>query len=107
MTEDANPRPRRQEQEPATEDIDEVAPGVIRTDMTDAVWVAEPFQRSNQEQTPFNRDGTTDDVASTVSFLASTGGSYINGQTIALDGGWSTTKYLTKEALLSERVPMA
>ena len=33
MTEDANPRPRRQEQEPATEDIDEVAPGVIRTQL--------------------------------------------------------------------------
>lgn len=80
-----------------------VAPGVIRTDMTDAVWDAQPFQRSNQEQTPFNRDGTVEDVAATVSFLASPGGSYINGQTIALDGGWSTTKYLCKEALLSER----
>jgi 3-oxoacyl-[acyl-carrier protein] reductase len=81
-----------------------VAPGVIRTDMTDAVWDAEPFQRSNQEQTPFNRDGTVDDVASTVLFLASEGGSFINGQTIALDGGWSTTKFLCKEALLAERV---
>jgi len=82
-----------------------VAPGVIRTDMTDAFWDAEPFQRSNHEQTPFNREGTVDDVASTVFFLASPGGSYINGQTIALDGGWSTTKFLTKEALLAERVP--
>lgn len=33
MSEDANPRPRRQEQEPATEDVDEVAPGVIRTQL--------------------------------------------------------------------------
>ncbi|TGD71361.1 SDR family oxidoreductase [Mangrovimicrobium sediminis] len=82
-----------------------VAPGVIRTEMTDAFWEAEPFQRSNQEQTPFDRDGTMADVASTVYFLASEGGSYINGQTIALDGGWSTTKFLCKEALLAERVP--
>ncbi len=81
-----------------------VAPGVIRTEMTDAAWDAEPFRRSNHEQTPFNREGTTDDVAATVLFLASEGGSYINGQTIALDGGWSTTKFLCKEALLSERV---
>ncbi len=84
-----------------------VAPGVIRTDMTDAVWDAEPFQRANQEQTPFNRDGTTDDVAATVLFLASEGGSFINGQTIALDGGWSTTKFLCKEALLAERAPVS
>ncbi len=83
-----------------------VAPGVIRTPMTDAAWDAEPFQRANQEQTPFDRDGTTEDVAATVLFLASEGGSYINGQSIALDGGWSTTKYLSREALLSERVSM-
>ncbi|MFV8818014.1 SDR family NAD(P)-dependent oxidoreductase [Haliea sp. E17] len=82
-----------------------VAPGVIRTEMTDAFWDAEPFQRSNQEQTPFNRDGTMEDVAATVLFLASEGGSYINGQTIALDGGWSTTKFLCKDALLAERKP--
>ncbi|MCB1689135.1 MAG: SDR family oxidoreductase [Halioglobus sp.] len=81
-----------------------VAPGVIRTDMTEAAWEAPPFQRVNHEMTPFNREGTTEDVANTIFFLASDQGSYINGQSIALDGGWSTTKYLCKEALLSERV---
>ena len=68
-----------------------VAPGVIRTDMTDAAWDAEPFQRLNHEMTPFNREGTTEDIANAIFFLASDQGSYINGQTIALDGGWSTT----------------
>ncbi len=83
-----------------------VAPGVIRTDMTDAAWEAAPFQRLNHEMTPFNREGTTEDVANAIFFLASDQGSYINGQSIALDGGWSTTKYLCREALLSERVPL-
>ncbi len=81
-----------------------VAPGVIRTEMTDAFWEAEPFQRINQEMTPFNRDGTAEDIANAIFFLASKEGSYINGQTISLDGGWSTTKYLCREALLAERV---
>lgn len=81
-----------------------VAPGVIKTDMTAAAWDAPAFQRINQELTPFNRDGTVDDVANTVYFLASKEGSYINGQTIALDGGWSTTKYVTPAALVCERV---
>lgn len=82
-----------------------VAPGVIRTDMTDAAWEAPAFQRLNHEMTPFDREGTTEDVANAIFFLASEQGSYINGQTIALDGGWSTTKYLCREALVCARVP--
>lgn len=81
-----------------------VAPGVVKTEMTAAAWDFPGFQRTNQELTPFDRDGTVEDVANTVFFLASKEGSYINGQTIALDGGWSTTKYVAPEALLCERV---
>ncbi len=81
-----------------------VAPGVVKTEMTEAAWYHPGFQRTNQELTPFDRDGTVDDVANTVFFLASAEGSYINGQTIALDGGWSTTKYVAPEALICERI---
>jgi meso-butanediol dehydrogenase/(S,S)-butanediol dehydrogenase/diacetyl reductase len=81
-----------------------VAPGVIRTDMTKDYWDAPAFRRINQEMTPFNRDGTPEDIANAVYFLASEQGSYINGQTLALDGGWSTTKYLTLPALVCKRV---
>ena len=80
-----------------------VAPGVIKTDMTKDYWDAPAFQRINQEMTPFNRDGTPEDIANAVYFLASEQGSYINGQTLALDGGWSTTKYLTHQALVCSR----
>ena len=81
-----------------------VAPGVIKTDMTKDYWDAPGFQRINQEMTPFNREGTVQDVANAVYFLASEEGGYINGQTLALDGGWSTTKYLTHEALVCQRI---
>ncbi len=81
-----------------------VAPGVVKTEMTALAWDYPGFQRTNQELTPFDRDGTVEDVANTVFFLASKDGSYINGQTIALDGGWSTTKYVAPEALVCERV---
>jgi meso-butanediol dehydrogenase / (S,S)-butanediol dehydrogenase / diacetyl reductase len=80
-----------------------VAPGVIKTDMTRDFWEAPGFKRVNQEMTPFNREGTPEDVANAVFFLASEQGSYINGQTLALDGGWSTTKFLTHDALVAER----
>jgi meso-butanediol dehydrogenase/(S,S)-butanediol dehydrogenase/diacetyl reductase len=80
-----------------------VAPGVVKTEMTDATWGTEWFRRTNQEATPMDRDATVDDVAHLVFFLASPQGSYIQGQTIAVDGGWTTTKFLSREALTCER----
>jgi meso-butanediol dehydrogenase/(S,S)-butanediol dehydrogenase/diacetyl reductase len=81
-----------------------VAPGVIPTEMTQRNWGSEVFRRKNQEMTPFHREGTVEDVANVIFFLASREGSYIQGQTIALDGGWTKTKFLSTEALTCERV---
>jgi len=79
-----------------------VAPGVIQTPMTEDRLHDPRFRRINTEMTPHQRLGTVDDVASTVAFLCSPGGSFINGQTIVVDGGWSSTKYLSEFALTSE-----
>lgn len=73
----------------------EVAPGVIPTSMTEGREQNEAAVRLNEEMTPHTRMGTVDDVASVVAFLCSPGGSFINGQTIAVDGGWTTTKFLS------------
>lgn len=78
-----------------------VAPGVIPTPMTEHRLKDERFRRMNVEMTPHHRMGRIDDIASTVAFLCSPGGSYINGQTIVVDGGWSSTKYLSDYALSS------
>jgi NAD(P)-dependent dehydrogenase (short-subunit alcohol dehydrogenase family) len=61
----------------------------------------ERFRKINTEMTPHQRLGRIDDIASTVAFLCSPGGSFINGQTIVVDGGWSSTKYLSEFALSS------
>lgn len=82
-----------------------VAPGVIQTRMTEERLQDPRFQRINTEMTPHQRLGTVDDVASTVAFLCSPGGSFINGQTIVVDGGWSSTKYLSDFALTSQWTP--
>jgi NAD(P)-dependent dehydrogenase (short-subunit alcohol dehydrogenase family) len=79
-----------------------VAPGVIQTPMTENRLQDPRFRRINTEMTPHQRLGTVDDVASTVAFLCSPGGSFINGQTIVVDGGWSSTRYLSEFALTSE-----
>ena len=79
-----------------------VAPGVTMTPMVEHRMQDEQFRKINIEMTPFPRLGTVDDIASTVAFLCSPGGSFINGQTIVVDGGWSSTKYLSDYALTSE-----
>lgn len=79
-----------------------VAPGVTVTPMTEGRLQDERFRRMNVEMTPHTRLGTVEDVASTIAFLCSPGGSFINGQTIVVDGGWSSTKYLSDFALTSE-----
>jgi NAD(P)-dependent dehydrogenase (short-subunit alcohol dehydrogenase family) len=82
-----------------------VAPGVTITPMVEHRMQDERFRKINIEMTPFPRLGTIDDIASTVAFLCSPGGSFINGQTIVVDGGWSSTKYLSDFALSSEWKP--
>lgn len=65
--------------------INAVAPGFIETAMTDAL----PENEKNKilESIPMKRMAHTSEVASVVAFLASDDASYINGQTIVVDGG--------------------
>jgi NAD(P)-dependent dehydrogenase (short-subunit alcohol dehydrogenase family) len=81
-----------------------VAPGVTLTPMVATRLEDERFRKINTEMTPYPRLGEVDDIASTVAFLCSDGASFINGQTIVVDGGWSSTKYLSDFALNSEWV---
>jgi meso-butanediol dehydrogenase/(S,S)-butanediol dehydrogenase/diacetyl reductase len=81
-----------------------VAPGVTMTDMIAHRMTDERFVRINVEMTPYPRLGKVEDVASTIAFLCSPGAEFINGQTIVVDGGWSSTKYLSERALGSEWV---
>jgi NAD(P)-dependent dehydrogenase (short-subunit alcohol dehydrogenase family) len=73
--------------------------------MTEQRLQDQRFRRLNTEMTPHQRLGTVDDVASTVASLCTPGGSFINGQTIVVDGGWSSTKYLSDFALTSQWTP--
>lgn len=62
-----------------------VAPGFIKTDMTDAM--SEEAVKALSAQIPLDRFGSPEDVAGVVAFLASERAGYITGQVIACDGG--------------------
>src|ERR1700722_16496853 len=69
-----------------------VAPGFIATDMTAATAARigttfEDFQATVAAQVPVRRIGAPDDVAHTISFLASEGAGYVSGQVIYVAGG--------------------
>ncbi|MFI2838206.1 SDR family NAD(P)-dependent oxidoreductase [Mycolicibacterium sp. PDY-3] len=81
-----------------------VAPGVTLTPMVEKRLDDPGFRKMQTEMTPHTRLGTVDDIAATVAFLCSPGGAFINGQTIVVDGGWSSTKYLSEFALTSDWV---
>ncbi len=79
-----------------------VAPGVTVTPMVEHRLQDEGFRKMQTEMTPYPRLGRVEDIAGTVAFLCSPAGSFINGQTIVVDGGWSSTKYLSEFGFSSE-----
>ena len=67
--------------------VNSVAPGPINTAMTREYYTPETTQ-AFEAMIPARRLGTPDDIAHAISFLASEGASYINGVTLAVDGGY-------------------
>jgi 3-oxoacyl-[acyl-carrier protein] reductase len=62
-----------------------VAPGFIETDMT--VMLSQDQKNLLLKTIPLGRMGSPQDVANSVSFLASEAAAYITGQVLAIDGG--------------------
>jgi 3-oxoacyl-[acyl-carrier protein] reductase len=65
--------------------VNAVAPGFIESDMTAAL--NDDLKADYLRQIPAGRFGAPQDVAAVVAFLASAEAGYVNGQTIAVDGG--------------------
>lgn len=65
-----------------------IAPGFIKTDMTDAL--PEAAREAILAKIPLKRLGAPEDIAAAVKFLASDEASYITGSTIHVNGGMYT-----------------
>lgn len=74
--------------------VNAIAPGLIETGMTKPIFEG-ARARGNEDKigqlNPLTRYGVPDEIAHAGLFLASDDASYVNGQTIAVDGGLSTS----------------
>ena len=74
--------------------VNAVSPGVIRTPINAErlehdVW----FRDTLLNATPLGRFGEPADIAAAIVFLCSRDASFITGEVLAVDGGWSSTKF--------------
>ena len=64
-----------------------VAPGYFDSDMTAGIGQAQ--RQRIVRRTPLGRLGSVDDVLGVIRFLTSPAASFITGQTITVDGGYT------------------
>jgi NAD(P)-dependent dehydrogenase (short-subunit alcohol dehydrogenase family) len=67
--------------------VNAVAPGAVRTAMSEEVWNDRARRRFNTDQTPLGRWGRPEDVGAAVLYLVSDAAAYVTGHVLAVDGG--------------------
>ncbi|XP_029846805.1 dehydrogenase/reductase SDR family member 4 [Ixodes scapularis] len=65
-----------------------IAPGVIKTKFSEALWKEPSIEEAILSQVPMKRLGTPQDCAAVVSFLVSENAGYITGETLPVAGGF-------------------
>lgn len=68
-----------------------VAAGLTRSGMTAGTFAQDAWTAPTLSRTPLGRLGEPDDIAQAIAFLASPAASWITGQTLAVDGGYTVS----------------
>lgn len=69
-----------------------VAPGLVETKLTRHLLATESARRTSEETHALGRVGTTEDIASAITWLLSEENSWVTGQIFRIDGGLSTVR---------------
>ncbi len=70
--------------------VNAIAPGVIETAMTKDFLANKKFLEMVKVKVPLSRAGKPEEIAGAAIFLASKASSYMTGNVINIDGGWTT-----------------
>jgi NAD(P)-dependent dehydrogenase (short-subunit alcohol dehydrogenase family) len=76
-----------QELGPDNIQVNAIAPGVIKTRFSSALWQTPAIAQAVQDGTPLGRLGEVDDVVGAVLYLASPLSNYVTGAVLLIDGG--------------------
>lgn len=77
--------------------VNAVAPGIIRTPLTESRIEGDDwYRRAMIDTTPLPRLGRPEDIAGVVAFLCSEDAAFICGEVICVDGGWTATRHLPR-----------
>ncbi len=68
--------------------VNAIAPGYVRTDVTEALQNDPDRYRTILERIPAGRWGNIDDFKGPAVFLASAASDFVNGEILVVDGGW-------------------
>ena len=68
--------------------VNAIAPGVIKTNMTADLLKDEKMAQGLLTQTPIGRFGEPEDIAWAALYLASDESDFVTGHTLVVDGGW-------------------
>jgi NAD(P)-dependent dehydrogenase (short-subunit alcohol dehydrogenase family) len=66
-----------------------LAPGIVKTDFNSAFWKDPAVEIQTAGMVPLGRLAEPEDVAQAAVFLASDAASYITGQVLCINGGWT------------------
>ena len=69
--------------------VNAIAPGWFETEMTAEMWRDESSMAFIRRNTPLGRPGLLDELDGALLFLAGDASSFVTGQTLAVDGGWT------------------
>jgi NAD(P)-dependent dehydrogenase (short-subunit alcohol dehydrogenase family) len=69
--------------------VNAIGPGWFPSEMTDEMMTDEKSERWIRRNTPMGRPGNPDELVGALILLASDASTFITGQTIYVDGGWS------------------
>lgn len=69
--------------------VNTICPGIIETAMTKDILADEKTKQGMLAKIPLARTGKPEDIAGAAVFLASDASSYITGEDIIIDGGWT------------------
>jgi glucose 1-dehydrogenase len=69
--------------------VNVVSPGMTRTPMTAKMYVDPKIKKAREDLIPLSRIGDPKDIANAIEFLISPLSSYITGQDLCVDGGFT------------------